>query len=332
MAAAPIASTQPPDRRPAEWPEGRDDGAWLILAITGLLIALLQWIDPFTLSLRSLAGPVGFALLLGALACYYHVLRPVPAIRAMLTGLALMLLFSAIGASLSYMIAARGGPLWDDQLARWDGAIGLDWLSWMHWLDAHPLLATLLNLAYRTLIPQMIALILLLGFCHQLAALRIVMQAAMLAGLCVILLSGLLPAIGTYTHFGLSPSDYPNLRPAAPYLHIADLNGLRDGSFRALTLDRLQGIITFPSYHGALAMVFGWGFSRATIRAVRWIGTTLALLTLIATPVDGGHYFSDVIAGALIAAASLWIACRTVHWTIRPRFHRKGLSGTLSPA
>lgn len=296
---------------------GCDDAAWLCLGLTMLVMATLQLSDPFAWSIPGLLPPLGFGLLLGALATLYARIRPNAKIFAMVTGLQLMVLFSAAGASLSYMVAARAGPLWDARLAGWDQAMGLDWLAWMHWLDAHPLFATPLNLAYRTLIPQMIALILILGLCGRLAELRIAIQAAMMAGLTIILLSGLMPAVAAYVHYDLHPADYPNLRPAAAFVHMADVTGLRDGSLRLLSLDRMEGIITFPSYHGALAVIFCWGFSRATIMAARYVGMIVALLTLIATPVDGAHYFSDVIAGALVAGLSLCLASRTIHMRIR---------------
>jgi membrane-associated phospholipid phosphatase len=312
-------------------PDGQDDGGWLLLGLTLLLMLPLELFDPFGWSIHSLIKPCGFALLLGVIGHFYTRHRPDPKISAMVTGLQVMMLFSAAGASLSYMVAARGGAMWDRQLTLWDHAVGLDWLGWMHWVNAHPLFALTINLAYRTLIPQMIALILILGLCGRLAALRIVMQAAMIAGLAIILLSGLLPSAGTYSYYALNAADFPNLHPAAAFLHMADLTGLRDGTLRLLTLDRMEGIITFPSYHGALAVIFCWGFSRASIAPVRWAGITIALLTLIATPVDGGHYFSDVIAGALIAAISLAVAHRTIHMTVRLRPARAA-SAVLAPA
>ncbi|QGP78616.1 phosphatase PAP2 family protein [Sphingobium sp. CAP-1] len=304
---------------PNRHPNGRDDAAWLLLGLTGALIVPLQLVDPFAWSIPGLIAPCGFALLLGALAFLYARHRPDPKIFAMLTGLQGMLLFSAIGASLSYMIAARTGPLWDARLAEWDRAMGMDWPGWLHWMNAHPLFATALSLAYRTLIPQMIALILVLGLCGRLAALRIVMQAAMIAGLTIILLSGLMPAASTYVYYDLKPADFANLHPAAAFIHMPDFTGLRDGTLRVLALDRMAGLISFPSYHGALAVIFCWGFSRATVAAIRHAGMVIALLTLIATPVDGGHYFSDVIAGVLVAVISLAIARRTIHLTIRLR-------------
>jgi len=34
---------------------------------------------------------------------------------------------------------------------------------------------------------------------------------------------------------------------------------------------------------------------------LRWIGAVVNVLMVLATPVDGGHYFIDVIAGVVIA-------------------------------
>lgn len=318
------ASSLPSSARPSPYTRaGRDDAAWLMLFLILAVMLPMQLADPFGLSWPGLVGPALAIVVLGAMANHYRTRRPHPNISAMLTGLQLMLLFSACGAALSYMVATWNGPLLDARFAGWDRAMGFDWLAWLHWLNGHPRFADLLGLAYQTLIPQMVALIVILGICRQLAALRTALLAAMMAGFATILLSGIFPAIGTYTYYGLAPADYPNLRPIASSLHMADLHALRDGSLRVLALDHMQGIITFPSYHGALAAVFGWGFSRVTIALVRWCGISVAALTLIATPVDGGHYFSDVIAGLIIASLSILIARKAVHIRIMPETDRQ---------
>jgi len=296
----------------------REDSAWALLLLTALITLGFQIAMPFQLTLRGLVQPLAFILLLGGLSAIYRRWRPNERIFAMLTALQQMALFSAVGVILSYMVAARGGAYWDASFAAWDRTLGFDWVGWLGWLDAHPRVALTLTLAYRSLIAQMVAIIVLLGLGGSLAALRIVVLAAMIAGLTTILLSGLAPGLTTYAHFGLSPADYPHLHPAAPFSHVADLTALRAGTLRILAVDQLQGIITFPSYHGALAVVFGWGFWRMRIAWLRWPGMLLASMTLAATPVDGGHYFVDVIAGVLIATASLWIARRTVHLRMWP--------------
>ena len=58
-------------------------------------------------------------------------------------------------------------------------------------------------------------------------------------------------------------------------------------------------MITFPSLHAALALVFILAF--APVPLLRWIGAAVNILMIAATPVDGGHYVIDVLAGLALA-------------------------------
>lgn len=292
---------------------GHDDASWMVLLITLAILGGFQWADPFHIAPDGILMPAMFILSLALAAAFYRRRRSDRKIVAMCVGLQQMTLFSAAGAILSYMVAAQGGAFWDARIAGWDHALGLDWIAYLDWLNRHALFAGLLKLAYMTIIPQMAMLIIVLGLGDRLAALRTAILGAMIAGLTVILLSGVMPAVAAYAHFGLHPADYPNLRPAASLVHMRDLLALRSGELRVLSIDKLEGIITFPSYHAALAIVFGWGFLKAPQAPARWAGVGFAALTLAATPIDGGHYFSDVLAGCAIAALSLLSARRLIY-------------------
>jgi len=289
-----------------------------MLLITFVIASGFQWRDPFAIAPRGILAPALFTLFLMGVAAFYGACRPDRKIVAMCVGLQQMTVFSAIGAILSYMAAARGGAFWDARISGWDQALGLDWRTYLAWVDQHALLAVPLKLAYVTIIPQMALLIVILGLGDRLTELRTAILGAMIAGLAVILLSGAMPAVAAYAYYGLHPADYPNLHPAAPLSHMNDMMSLRAGTLRTLSLDRMEGIITFPSYHAALAVVFGWGFLKAPQMPIRWLGTGFAALTLAATPIDGGHYFSDVLAGCAIACLSLLIARRAICLRLLP--------------
>lgn len=306
---------------------GRDDSAWLLILLLLVPLAALQAVDPFAIELRGLAAPCLFLALLAVIAGCYRRWRPSPVIVTMLGALQQMILFSALASVLSYMLAAHGGPYWDARLQGWDRALGLDWNAYLAFVNAYPALGTAYRLAYQSLIPQMVVLIVGLGFAGRLRELRIVMVAAMLAGIVTVLVSGLTPAMSNFVFLELAPEHYSNLRPAAAFVHVGDMEGLRSGALRTLALDRMQGIVTFPSYHAALAAVFVWGFLKMPL--IRWAGVAVALLTILATPIDGGHYFVDVIAGCAIAASSLWFARRAIHfdaaaWLRRALAERRG--------
>ena len=68
----------------------------------------------------------------------------------------------------------------------------------------------------------------------------------------------------------------------------------------------MGGIITFPSYHAVWAVFFMWAFY--PIKLFRVPAILLSLLILAATPIQGAHYFVDLIGGALVAAIAIYVA------------------------
>ena len=83
---------------------------------------------------------------------------------------------------------------------------------------------------------------------------------------------------------------------------------MRDGSLRMLDLFQLGGVLTFPSFHAIAAVLYCWA-----LWPVRWLRPLNLFCNgamLVATPVGGGHYFIDVIAGVAIAMLSVYAARR----------------------
>ena len=145
---------------------------------------------------------------------------------------------------------------------------------------------------------------LLLGFTGRLAWLRVFMLAFVLAALLTIALSALAPAEGVWLHDGIRGAN-PALLPVSHTSWPVFL-GLRDGSVRVLMAMGAEGIITFPSLHAALAVILIAGFW--PVPAARWPAAALNTLMLAATPIDGSHYFVDVVAGVAVAVVSLLAA------------------------
>ncbi|MET7244343.1 phosphatase PAP2 family protein [Methylobacterium sp. EM32] len=290
---------------PGDVPRARVRLWLLILAVAGLTAA---WMRAAGLALEAASAllPAAACLGLELVATVYTVRRPDPRLAVSLSCVAQILGFSACAALLSYAVAATGGPLRDDAFLALDRALGLDWTAYLAALNDRPGLGAALTLAYRTLMPQMILVVVVLGFGGRLAAAREFVLAFVIAGVVTVVLSGLLPAVGTYAHLGLRPEDFSRLSPAAPYAHLADLTGLRDGTLRSITLDRMEGIITFPSFHTALGVLFIRYFWMS--RITRWPGIALNGMMIAATPIDGGHYFVDVGAGAVIAVLAIGAA------------------------
>ncbi len=312
----PVAS---PSRRSS------DSAAWALLGALVALVGGVSWLAPMAFDPLGIAALAIASVVLGGAALFYRHVRSNRAFSTMCVALLQMLLFSAVGSILSYLLARNGGALWDDRLTAWDRALGFDWLAYVRWVDRSSLLAAALHLAYSSLIPQIIAIVLIFGFTGRLEPLRGAMLAAMLCGTFTIILSPLFPAVSNYVHLGLGAGDFRHLDPSDGYAQWMHFRALRDGSMTGLRFGELQGIIAFPSYHAGLATVTLSSFWRIAPRGPRWAGVALAATTILSTPVDGGHYLVDVIAGMAIALIAIAAATRIVAW--QPR----GLALKASP-
>lgn len=276
--------------------------AWM--AILSLVAVDLLWLPftkltvaPFSLLLPLAAG-AGF----GALSHYYRTRRGELNLAAVLDCVGQIVAFSAAGALFSYLVVSLGMPMQDALLYRLDLALGLDWAGWLGWMNRHAWLAPGLTFAYGSFMPQVIALIIVLSFTGRGLAARTMIIGMILAGTVTIIVSGILPALSTFAHLNLSPADYANLRPAAAFIHLHDLLAMHEGRPLHLDLTRAHGIITFPSYHAALGLIMllaGWSHPW-----LRWPFVLLNVAMIVATPIDGGHYFVDVLAGLAIACAA----------------------------
>jgi membrane-associated phospholipid phosphatase len=280
--------------------------AWAVVGV--LLLVDLVWLAFSQLSVvpRSLALPVATGLVVGLVGRYYRHRRGEPRLADALELCAQMTVFMSVGALFSYLVATLGMPLQDAALYAIDRSLGLDWLAYLRAVDQRPLLGLLLRIAYQSFIPQVLVLLLVLSFSGHAHAARVMVLAMMLAGIVTILISGLLPAMAMFAHLNLGPADYPNLSPSAAFVHVKDMQALRAGIPFDLDLSKAEGIITFPSYQAALGLLMllaGWSHP-----ILRWPFGALNLTMIAATPIDGGHYFVDVVAGLVIAAACYLLA------------------------
>ena len=271
----------------------------LLIAFMLLCFLLLTWRDPFRVDLARAALP---ALGLAGLAVWAARARR-PRLRAAGVAFLQMTLFTLAGVMLAYAAAANAGPLWDARLAAADRALGVDWPAMRAALDTMPVLVWVLGVAYGSLVAQMVVVILALAATGRVERLRVAVCAAILAGFVTILVAALVPAMGNL----FDPAGYHHLRPSVAWQERGIIAGLRDESLRVLDLSAMMGIVSFPSYHATLAAVFIWAFRGLPLGRV---GAGWAALTIVATPVFGGHYAVDVLAGLLLAPASVWAAKR----------------------
>jgi membrane-associated phospholipid phosphatase len=304
---APDRATGTPQSAAFAATRGLDRMIWAMVAGTAGTVLLATMTSGFQVMWSTFLFPAGVGMALFALAWLYC--RRDLRIAAALGGTAQLIAFSSVGAPLSYVAASLGWPLQDALFDAADRALGFDWPAMLAWMNAHPALHSACKLAYLSFTPQATITVLALGFSARYTRLRVFLLAFMLAALVTIAISALLPAQGVWGHHALSAAEYPAIIPATRELHLPVFSGLRDGSFRLLMAAGSDGIITFPSLHSALGVIFI--LALWPVPVLRWAALVVNLLMIAATPIDGGHYFIDILAGVVIAFAC-WAAAQSL--------------------
>jgi hypothetical protein len=287
---------------------------WRLLALLALVLAVSFAISGFSFGLGGALVSYGFVALYGAFA-YYNAKAPHrrdPQVVYVLGCTGQIIFATCILAPLSYVAAAANLPLQDANLYAIDRALGLDWQAYVAFVSARPLVARWLALGYTMIQWPIFFIPVVLAAAGHYRRLQEFILAFTLALAATILISAFVPAIGVFHHLGLAVTDFPNIDGGAYLAQLKDLPLVRDGSLRRLELFGLAGLVTFPSFHAASAALYAWAFW--PVRWVRPIAIVSNAAMLAATPIDGGHYFIDLIAGIAIAAlaiaAARWLSRR----------------------
>ncbi|MEO7054655.1 MAG: phosphatase PAP2 family protein, partial [Rhizomicrobium sp.] len=147
---------------------------------------------------------------------------------------ALMLATAPVMAVATYIALAQSGPLRDDQFLLADRALGFEWLSWFHFVMAHPIIARPLSFLYNSPAIQAVYFTLLMGLMRAPQRMREIFWLVLVALLLTALISWQMPAMGPFETFGLQT--YGTYLPEITRVH--------SGQAVEFSLEQLQGIVT----------------------------------------------------------------------------------------
>ena len=210
---------------------------------------------------------------------------------------------------LTYSCAALSPcPLADGALARADSFLGFDWRRAYDMIESHRWAIGPASTAYTSFDwqPLLVVPALAAAGLSRRAWQLLLATNWTLAATCILFI--LLPAAGAYPHAHLVASPTAAASPAtwnaATALHL-----IRDEGARHISPDLITGLVTFPSFHAAAAVLFSWAVW--PIRVLRWPVAFLNIAMAAAAVPIGGHYLVDVIGGVLIAYAAVWLSAGT---------------------
>jgi membrane-associated phospholipid phosphatase len=109
--------------------------------------------------------------------------------------------------------------------------------------------------------------------------------------------SAVIPAVGPLHYLQIPAAVRDALPAGSGTYHLGDLFALREANHFVIDPMQLQGVATFPSFHMALALMTAaaWrDIPRARVPMYAW-----QALVVVSTVPIGGHYFVDLVAGAM---------------------------------
>jgi hypothetical protein len=276
-------------------------GAWAWFGVSVILFVDLVWIavDPrLTLnywSYKYLAVAIGLAAL-------FAVLFPRSLERARDTALGLVFVVIAFAALhiLNHLTMTLRFPLADGWLAGLDSSFGLDWRVYADWVARHPFVADIFDWTYGRLAQMTTLGLAVLFLIGRFDRAREFVRMVFWCGAVAIVAGMAFPAKAAVAHFA-DPNLVAAFGPGAGTYHLPFLDLLRSDEPVRLSIARMPGLVTFPSFHTAGGLLLAYAF-----RDVRFLGPLVFLYVAVmiaSTPIMGGHYLVDLPAGALLAVA-----------------------------
>jgi membrane-associated phospholipid phosphatase len=209
--------------------------------------------------------------------------------------------YITVASVLEYYLATSPAPLNDALLIDSDRALGFSWPAACRWLAGHDTLREVLAYPYFSLANECVVVMVVIGLFYPRRARRF-STALILSSMLTIPLLWFFPVGGPFTAF--RDSGLPRSCFGIAYDGTRHYLAMRAHAFPAIPLDNIEGIVAFPSYHAACAVLLTYFLRGVPILFPAAI--LFNLMMLLATPLIGGHYLTDVLAGFAVAAATIY--------------------------
>lgn len=277
-------------------------------AIQSVAFFLLLWVRGMTFSLAGSSPVILAVVFFFAFGMTYRLFRQ----ELMISGLAFALgqLFWAvpINGALAVVAVSWDLPVIDADLLQIDHALGFDPTRFSALLGSIPGAGGVLDAVYWASFPIALALtcaLFISGERHRGAAVTFLLVSTITA--CAIL-GSFLPAKGSLVFQPLSPVELSGLPNYAGVWYLEEMNYLRSGANKIVDLCHVGAVLTFPSFHTCMLLIFLWG--AFPLAWLRWPILILSVLTLLSVFPIGGHYLADVIGAAAIVIMALALVRR----------------------
>jgi hypothetical protein len=242
----------------------------------------------------------GMAVAIGQ---FYRRFRHNEGIALATTAAGLFIIFTIVGSVFNYLLLPIAGDRIDPILMRADAALGFSWVGFVTFVSDHPWFGVLTRYVYLSSMPQLIIVILVLGFAREKEALHRFLLTGLIGALITIGFWGLMPSSGPAAFEVLPETVLANMPTVVGPAYGNELNRLASEGVSYITPKEVLGLIAFPSFHTVMACLSVWFMAR-----FRYVLPFFIALNLVMVPsilIHGGHHLVDVIGGLFTFAFAM---------------------------
>jgi membrane-associated phospholipid phosphatase len=264
---------------------------------------------------KAYTWPLALFVIFAISAALYDRIRKDVCISSMLFGFGFVIIYGASLNVISYFGLTIAGPRIDDFLASIDRHMGIYWPALILFMAKHPTANAILFFVYRFSTWQTVILIAALGRKDRIGTVEQLCLTLVLCGIFTIGMWMVLPSFGAIAVYGLPSAIASHLPISVDQNYAQELLRLWTNGPGLISPLAIKGLVGFPSFHAAQAVIVAWYARRLGILFYPFL--VFNILVIVSTPVQGGHHVVDVIGGIAVAALAIWlvgkVANRLIH-------------------
>lgn len=212
----------------------------------------------------------------------------------------LLILFSNLGAIFNYLMLHLIGNSVDQYLADIDALLfNFNWLAYIEWFSNFPVAVSILSYFYNSSLPQVVILILLLGFSGRHIRLWQFILCLVISASITIFIWTLLPSFGTLYLYQIPDLIESKIDLFVENSYGSELIRLAEASQVYISPMNIKGLIAFPSYHTIMALSVCYAAAPFP-RPFRLLVYAINALVIVSVPLHGGHHLIDLVAAVVV--------------------------------
>lgn len=218
--------------------------------------------------------------------------------------------FSQHAVVFNYLLMPIATSSIDMPLMAMDAAIGFHWPDLVAWMARNPLITDIVRFAYLSTVPQLAALVIILGFAGRFKQLHVFLVSVVITSIISVVFWGYFPTHGAKAYHDVAQDIEMLANPVVTTQYGRELLHMAANGPGLISPSQIKGLIAFPSYHVVLACTAVYA-----VRGVKWVFPVylaVNILIIPGAPMHGGHHLMDIPAGIVIFLLGTWLAERTV--------------------